>query len=182
MPHPLHLVSFLPCTHFPPVLMHIILEHHSENMTGPKGGGEEGHSLGLHFLPHKHFYFIIVYFVHFSLLKNTTFLFFWNSLFIVGDEISSTVQRQAGAGAGSCVSMEIATAASWKAIAVLRSSNYLQSSFQKDHFQNVAWVRNGCSHHFQGFCWAMAAGNSLFSSPTTHRPTHKTGGKKCRCP
>jgi hypothetical protein len=47
----------------------------------------------------------------------------------------------------------------------------------KDDFQNAALGGNGCSHHFQGLCWAVAAGNALFSSPTTHRPSRKAGGK-----
>lgn len=51
------------------------------------------------------------------------------------------------------------------------------SPFKKDRFQNVALGANGSIRHFQGFCWAVAAGDALFSSPTTHRPSHKTGGK-----
>ena len=80
--------------------------------------------------------------------------------------------------AGSCVSAETAMAASGNTTVVLRSSSYLQNSFQKDHFRNVALGgKTDAVITFRGFVRLLAAGESLFSSPTTHRPSHKTGGK-----
>lgn len=64
----------------------------------------------------------------------------------------------------------------WKATAALRCCSYLHSLFKKITF-STCWWQKRMQASFAGLCWVVAAGDFLFSSPTTHSPPCKTGGK-----
>lgn len=64
----------------------------------------------------------------------------------------------------------------WKATAALRCCSYLHSLFKKITF-STCWWQKWMQASFAGLCWVVAAGDFLFSSPTTHSPPCKTGGK-----
>lgn len=95
---------------------------------------------------------------------------------LLGMKYLLTVQRQPGAMLGAA-SAQRQPGRIMKSNCSFEKQQLFAILLSKRSLSECGIGENGCSHHFQWFCWAVAAGDSLFSSPTTHRPSHKTGGK-----
>lgn len=126
-------------------------------------GPESSHCISLH----HHFRSIPACFAFFRLLQWSSFCFRG-----AGDE-EFKGGLAPGLGTASAGTQQFAL---WKAIAALRGCRNLHFIFKKITF-STCWWQKWMQASFAGLCWVVAAGDSLFSSPTTHSPSCKTGGK-----